>query len=193
MDPEGLRIMSDVATSKITRPKHDLYLEHAADYLARHDPAIVNIARCQYLAIDGSGAPGCPEFEASWNVLRRLAHTLKMGRYSHTAPLLECLLPDTLTWTLLVRTPDFITREDLAASHALQAVRLLPLVEGWCVQALHDGNLYDVPDTLDKMRECAALAGTEFYGTLHEIYLDEPHAHAPRHRRTILRQPLRDC
>ena len=185
--------MPAVATPKITPPKHDLYLEHAADYVARRDPAIVNIARCQYLAIDGSGAPGGLEFEASWNVLHRLALTLKHPGYHHTVPRLECLLPDTLTWTLLVRTPDFITREDLAVSHAVQAVRLLPLTEGWCVQALHDGNLYDVPATLDKMRECAALAGTEFYGTLHEIYLDEPHGHAPRHRRTILRQPLRDC
>jgi len=65
--------------------------------------------------------------------------------------------------------------------------------QGWAeMQALHDGNLYNVPDTLDEMRECAALAGMEFYGALHEIYLDEPLGHAPRHRRTILRQPLRD-
>src|SRR4051812_49205814 len=99
--PGAVTIMSAVAPSKLKPAKHDLYLEHAADYLARRDPAIVNIARCQYLAIDGSGTPRGPEFQASWNVLRRLAHTLKMGRYSHAAPRLECLLPDTLTWTLL--------------------------------------------------------------------------------------------
>ena len=185
--------MPAVATPKITPPKHDLYLEHAADYLARRDPAIVNIARCQYLAIDGSGTPDGPEFEVSWNLLRRVALTLKIGRQHHAIPRLEYLLPDAQTWTLLVRIPDFITRGHLAANPDLQSVRLLPLTEGWCVQALHDRNLYDLPATLDKMRECAALAGTEFYGTLHEIYLDEPRVHAPRHRRTILRQPLRDC
>jgi hypothetical protein len=198
--------MPAVAKSNNPTRKLDLYREHAADYAARLNPAIVNIARCQYLAIDGTGAPGGSEFEASIAALYAVAFTTKMahkfeGRDYGVAKL-EGLFPDLNTWTLLIRTPDFITRQNVEATvHKLlqkgktepvQAVRLLPLHEGWCVQALHVGPYSDEPATIAKMSECARHAGMEFSGTLHEIYLSDPRRVAPEKLRTILRQPLRD-
>jgi hypothetical protein len=115
---------------------------------------------------------------------------------------LEGLWPDSRKWTLLIRTPDFIIRRHIDAAIQkllrkgktvpVQAVRLLPLREGWCVQALHVGPYCDEPATLAKMAECAVQAGMEFSGTLHEIYLSDPRRVAPEKLRTILRQPLRD-
>ena len=195
-----------VATPKPKHVKLDLYREHAADYLARRDPAIVNIARCQYLAIDGAGAPGGPEFQACIGALYGVAFKMKMEQkttgHDYGVCKLEGLWPDTRTWSLLIRTPEFITKEHLDAAIAklirkgktdpVEAVRLLPLKEGWCVQALHVGPYSEEAATLNRMTECATQAGMEFYGTLHEIYLCDPRRVAPEKLRTILRQPVRD-
>jgi hypothetical protein len=198
--------MPVVATPNPSSQKIDLYRVHAADYVARRDPAIVNIARCQYLAIDGSGAPGGPEFQACIGALYNVAFTIKMGQKSgghdYAVAKLEGLWPDTRTWSLLIRTPDFIIKEHLDAAISklirknknipVEAVRLLPLKEGWCVQALHVGAYSDEPATIERMAECATQAGMEFYGTLHEIYLADPRRVPPEKLRTILRQPVRD-
>jgi hypothetical protein len=198
--------MPAVATSKPNHEKHDLYREHAAEYVARRDPAIVNIARAQYLAIDGSGAPGGSEFQACVEALYSVAFTVKMARKSagrnYAVCKLEGLWPDARTWCLLIRTPDYITKENLDAAvgklihkgkHApVEAVRLLPLREGWCVQAAHLGPYCRESETLARMRECASQAGMEFQGTLHEIYLTDPRRVVPERLRTILRQPLTD-
>jgi len=198
--------MSAIATSKPTHEKIDLYREHAAEYVARRDPAIVNIARCQYLAIDGSGAPGGPEFQACIGALYNVAFTIRMAQkfagHNYGVCKLEGLWPDARTWSLLIRTPDFITKEQLDAALAklirkgktvpVEAVRLLPLKEGWCVQALHIGAYSDEPATIEKMSGCASEAGMDFHGTLHEIYLSDPRRVTPERLRTILRQPVQD-
>ncbi len=198
--------MPAVAKPKLRNQKFDLYREHAADYAARLNPAIVNIAGCQYLAIDGAGAPGGEEFEACIAALYGVAFTTRMAQkcegQDYSVCKLEGLWPDSRKWTLLIRTPDFIIRQHIDAAIQkllrkgrtvpVQAVRLLPLREGWCVQALHVGPYCDEPATLAKMAECAVQAGMEFSGTLHEIYLSDPRRVAPEKLRTILRQPLRD-
>jgi hypothetical protein len=198
--------MSAIATPKPNHEKLDLYREHAADYAARRDPAIVNIARCQYLAIDGSGTPGGPEFQACIGALYKVAFTIKIARkfagQDYGVCKLEGLWPDARTWSLLIRTPDFVTKDYLDAAVAklirkraafpVEAARLLPLKEGWCVQALHVGPYSEEPATMEKMRECAAQAGMEFHGTMHEIYLADPRRVMAEKLRTILRQPVRD-
>jgi hypothetical protein len=198
--------MPAVGTSKRIQEKIDLYRQHAADYVARREPAIVNIARCQYLAIDGAGLPGGEEFQTCIGALYGVAFTIKMAQKFEARDYgvckLEGLWPELKVWTLLIRTPDFITKEHLdEAVKALlrkrkegpmESVRLLPLSEGWCVQALHVGPYSDEGATLDKMRECASEAGMDFHGTLHEIYLSDPRRVAPEKLRTMLRQPVRD-
>jgi hypothetical protein len=198
--------MSAVATLKPKHEKLDLYREHAADYAARRDPAIVNIARCQYLAIDGSGTPGGPEFQACVGAIYNVAFTIKMARKvagrDYGVCKLEGLWPDATTWSLLIRTPDYVTKESLDTAIAklirkgktvpVEAVRLLPLKEGWCVQALHLGPYSQESASMEKMSECAARAGMEFHGTMHEIYLSDPRRVVPEKLRTILRQPVRD-
>jgi hypothetical protein len=198
--------MPAVARPNLQNEKLDPYREHAADYAARLNPAIVNIARCQYLAIDGAGIPGGEEFEACIGALYGVAFTTKMAQkmegHDYGVCKLEGLWPDTRTWTLLIRTPEFVTRHHIDSAIKkliqkgktvpVQAVRLLPLNEGWCVQALHVGAYSDEPATIEKMAGCAAQAGMEFSGTLHEIYLSDPRRVTPEKLRTILRQPLRD-
>jgi hypothetical protein len=195
--------MPVVASAKT---KLDLYRLHAADYVARREPAIVNIARCQYLAVDGAGIPGGPEFQACIGALYSVAFTIKMTHkatgYNYGVCKLEGLWPELKIWTLLIRTPDFVTKEHLDSAIAkllregkdvpVQSVRLLPLKEGWCVQALHLGPYINEGPTLEKMRECAAQSGMDFHGTVHEIYLSDPRRVPPEKLKTILRQPLQD-
>lgn len=198
--------MPAVPKPHVRNEKLDLYREHSADYAARLDPAIVNIARCQYLAIDGAGAPGGEEFEVCIRALYGVAFTTRMTRklegHDYAICKLEGLRPDAEKWTLLIRTPEFVGKQlvDAAIRKLLQkgktlpvqTVRLLPLREGWCVQALHVGPYREESFTLAKMAGCALQAGMEFSGTLHEIYLSDPHKVAPQKLTTILRQPLRD-
>ena len=198
--------MPAVATPKRNQEKLDLYRQHAADYTARREPAIVNIARCQYLAIDGAGIPGGEEFQACIGALYGVAFTIKMAQKSsgrdYGVCKLEGLWPELKVWSLLIRTPDFITKEHLDTAimnlirkrkeGPIESVRLLPLKEGWCVQTLHVGPYSDEAGTLEKMRGCASEAGMDFHGTLHEIYLSDPRRVVPEKLRTILRQPLRD-
>ena len=112
--------MPAVPALKSNNSKIDLYREHAADYVARREPAIVNIARCQYLAIDGAGIPGGPEFQACIGALYNVAFTIKMalkaGGRDYGVCKLEGLWPEMKSWSLLIRTPDFVTREHLDAA-----------------------------------------------------------------------------
>ena len=90
--------MPSVATAKT---KLDLYRLHAADYVARREPAIVNIVRCQYLAVDGAGIPGGSEFQACIGALYSVAFTIKMtlkfSGHDYAVCKLEGLWPDSST------------------------------------------------------------------------------------------------
>ena len=108
---------------------------------------------------------------------------------------------DQWCWTLLIRTPDFITSADLDAARAAllakgkgpetQEVRLEPLAEGLCVQMLHVGPYQDESRTIEALEAFAAEQGLVFHGRHHEVYLSDPRRVPPERLRTILRHPVR--
>jgi hypothetical protein len=198
--------------------KLDLYAMHRAEYLAKREPAIVNVGPARYLAIEGRGAPEDASFEAAVGALYAVAFTVKMARkladtdYKVTA--LEGLwwtggkghhflhTPRTSwRWQLLIRTPDFVTKREVARAIAallergkpklVASVELIGTREGRCVQALHVGPYATEPETIARMLEVAAAAGYKAHGTHHEIYLSDPRRAKPEKLKTILRAPLR--
>jgi hypothetical protein len=104
------------------------------------------------------------------------------------------------SWQLLIRVPEFITKQHLANAiqkllerdkvEVVSRVTLETLDEGKCVQVLHVGPYTAEEPTLAKMRRFATDRGLSFNGRHHEIYLSDPRRVDAEKLRTILRQPV---
>jgi hypothetical protein len=200
------------------REKIDLYKVHEAEYAAARTPSLVKVGRAKYLAIEGQGAPGGEAFSAAVGALYGVAYTAKMTRkFSGREDYAVCKLeaqwwcgggPDfsaapreTWQWKLMIRTPAFVVRKDLAQAvstlvergkgQEVGRVRLESLAEGTCVQALHVGPYEKEPETIVSMQSFAASRGLAFHGRHHEIYLSDPRRVAPERLKTILRVPVK--
>ena len=205
-----------VAKKKTTQQKIDLYAQFKQEYVTPAAPVLVAIGPAKYLAIDGQGAPGGPRFTAAIGALYAVAFTVKMtrkfdGRQDYAVAKLEgrwyfdgdpaAVSREDWRWTLMIRTPAFVTPAELRkAVTTLRArnkppeiaeVRLELLKEGRCVQMLHVGPYEDESRSIDAMRAVADRQGLEFSGPHHEIYLSDPRRVPKTRLRTILRQPVR--
>ncbi len=198
--------------------KLDLFKAHKGDYAMPKTPALVHVGPATYLAIDGAGDPNGPGFAEALGALYGMAWTIKMtkkfgeGVEYKVAPL-EALwwrasgqpvtagMPaEDWRWTALIRTPDFITPQDLERAVAelkkkgkapgAERVRLERLEEGDCVQLLHVGPYAAETPNIEAMHAFAAAQGRALRGRHHEIYLSDPRRVPPERLRTIIRQPL---
>ena len=187
--------------------KVDLYATHKAEYIAPKKPEFVKVGPAHYLAIEGTGAPGEPQFQESIGALYATAYTIKMtskfaGKDYKVCPL-EGLywgdIPKEWHWKLLIRTPDFIGRAEWKAAQQKLAAKQNPLVpqvkleklkEGKCVQMLHVGPYDRVGETFTVMRERVEEEGLALHGLHHEVYLNDPRRVKPEKLKTILRMPV---
>jgi len=201
------------------KAKLDLHKRHKREYAAAKTPAIVEIGTGRYLAICGRGRPGGPAFSARVGALYGVAFTIKMarkqagkgdyvvagleGQYWTDAATTQPFDPplDSMSWRLLIRTPERVTERDLEAAvtalerggkgDGVREVVLLSMAEGSCVQMLHVGPYQMEPESIGRMSTFAAERGLEVHGWHHEIYLSDPARVPPERLRTILRLPVR--
>ena len=115
--------------------KLDLYKIHKADYAApKTKPQIVDIGSANYLTIKGKGEPGGDVFQAKIGGLYSMAFTIKMTRkFEQGQDYKVCCLEglwwgdkkkrdfwnqprNKWCWKLIIRTPDFINKTDMAAA-----------------------------------------------------------------------------
>jgi len=195
--------------------KLDLYAKHKNEYLASAMASFVRVGPASYLAFDGRGKPGAPDFATGIGAMLNVAFTVKMafkaaGR-DYAVTKVEALwwrdddtiapTKDTIwNWQLLIRVPPFVTQKELqAAADVLIAkgkpddvrrVHLIELHEDTCVQILHVGSYQEEGPTIAKMHAFAKMSGRSFNGKHHEIYLSDPNKTAGDKLRTILRQPV---
>ncbi len=201
-----------------TQTEIDLYKLHKTEYAAPRKPALVDIKPATYLAISGQGAPGGERFGESIGALYGVAFTVKMtrkfaGKQDYAVCKLEgqwwadgamnfAKLPrEQWQWKLLIRTPDFVSEQDVREAVAVllkrgkgedaKRVRLETLAEGRCVQMLHVGPYERESETVAVMAAFAEKQGLGFSGKHHEIYLSDPRRVPPERLKTILRQPVR--
>ncbi len=194
--------------------KLDLYVLHKDEYVAPKSPLLVKIKPAKYLAITGKGEPGGEVFTAKLGALYNMAFTIKMAQKFSGQDYKVCKLeglwwgnknkPDftgepksAWNWTLLIRTPDFITEKHLKEAVAklrekgkgaeVSEVKLKKLNEGLCVQMLHLGPYDEERKTIALMLAFAEQAGLSCHGLHHEIYLSDPRRVAPQKLKTILR------
>ena len=201
-----------------TQQKIDLYKLHKAEYAAARKPGIVQLKPAQYLAIDGQGAPRGEQFTNCIGALYGMAFTIKMTRkfaglgdykvcpleglwWSDSKRCFADVPKEQWQWKLLIRTPDFVAKDDLKKAvvvllkrgkgEAVKAVRLETIAEGRCVQMLHVGPYDKEPESIAIMKGFAEQQGLQFRGRHHEIYLSDPRRVAPERLRTILRVPVK--
>ncbi len=197
--------------------KIDLFKQHRDEYVGRKKPVIVTARRASYLSIEGRGEPGGEEFQARVGALYAAAYTLKFLSKGQGRDYVVCKLEavwwgdggdadfsglpkDQWRWRLMIRTPDFIGDDNLAAtiekvkakgqSPEIVDVRLTEFEEGRCVQQLHVGPYDTEGETLAQMHAFAEDQGLAFAGRHHEIYLSDPRRVEPARLRTILRMPV---
>jgi len=194
--------------------KIDLLALHKTEYAAPKKPVLVETKPATYLSITGIGQPGDTSFGAQIGALYSVAFTIKMtrkfsGKMDYTICKLEARWPELPAndkskpwkWELLIRTPDFVSPEELAAaarkliekgqSPEVNAVRLTKLDEGPCVQLLHVGPYAEEARTCATMLAFADSKGFAPAGFHHEIYFSDPRRVPPERLRTILRQPVK--
>ena len=202
-----------------TEEKLDLYKANKDEYSATRKPALVEVGPAKYLSVTGQGAPGGEAFQAAIGALYSMAFTIKMtrkfaGKGDYAVCKLEGLwwtdegegdfsrmAPEKWRWQLIIRTPDFIGRDDLDRAVAtlekkgkgagVQDVALESITEGFCVQMLHVGPYDREGESVALMRKFAEGKGYEIHGRHHEIYISDPRRVPPERLKTILRLPVR--
>jgi len=194
--------------------KLDLYKLHKAEYAMPSKPVLVRTKPARYLAISGQGAPGGSRFTACVGALYGVAFTVKMTRkFASKQDYSVCKLEgqwffggeppglpkDKWKWRLMIRTPDFISRENLKAavatllkrgkSREIEEVTLETIDEGVCVQMLHTGPYETENKSVALMQSFAEAKGLKLGVPHHEIYLSDPRRVPPEQLKTILRVP----
>lgn len=176
------------------------------------EPRVVEARPATCLGVQGRGPPGTTDFHDRIDALFRLAtrlqaeavvsgHGFALGPletlwWSDEGPL-EAVPRAAWRWLHLVRIPDTTTVHDLERARQnapggdpVHDVRLEPLDEGTCVQAMHRGPYDEVGATYARMMAFAAREGYGPAGRVHEVYLDDP-ATPPADLRTVCRVPVR--
>jgi hypothetical protein len=171
-----------------------------------------------YLMADGHGDPNtAPEYRLAVESLYSTAYAIKFmckerGRDFVVAPL-EGLWsapnPESFTarrkdewdWTMMIMVPDYVddapfrearARSERKLGKLSASLRLEPLAEGLCLQALHVGSYDDEGPLLARLHgEVMPDGGYGFAGPHHEVYLSDPRKTAPAKLRTVIRQPVR--
>lgn len=198
-------------------------------YVPPTRPTIVDVPEMTFLTVDGAGNPNdeAGEYARAIQALYSLTYTIKMspradhaldGFFEFAVPPLEGLwefpvelfdgvhVPkDALTWSSMIRMPEFVTDEILDWARVEVArkkpeadtslARLATWTEGLCVQIMHVGPYDTEPGSVARMHESAAAQGyavdLSHERRHHEIYLGDPRRTAPERLRTVVRHPIR--
>lgn len=200
--------------------KHD-WKKHEKDvYGAKPVPALMAVPAQNYSMIDGKGDPNGEDFSNRIAALYSWAYAVKMAYKSAAvhSPVAEgiddfavyplegiwkgqddkTLVKENLAYTLMIRQPDFITGDMVAA--ALEKVKKKkpnPLYgevrfatgqDGKCVHMLHCGAYDDEPASFEAMLRFARENGLQRAGDWHrEIYLNNAGRVEKSRLKTILR------
>lgn len=195
-------------------------------YQPKTTPSLIDVPAMAFLMIDGAGDPNTSqEYAQAVQALYGLAYAIKMnktweGYFEFVVPPLEGLwdadeefrngtratLDKTrLTWTAMLRQPDFVTQEVLEEAKRITArkkpeldlskVRLETWQEGLSIQIMHIGPYDMEPASVELMEQFTKGSGfqTDFSDKRrhHEIYLSDPKKAQIEKLKTIIRHPVR--
>lgn len=198
--------------------KYEWKKQEKALYGAGKTPTLVTVPRQNYIAISGSGNPNDRDFSDRVAALFSLAYAVKM-RYKAAAaqrrreiddfsvyPLEgvwelkggDTLIKENLEYTIMIRQPEFITEEMVAAAleqlktkkpnPLYEEIRFTAMQDGTCIEILHIGPYDEEPASFAKMARFAKEHGLTRTASGHrEIYLNNAKRAETARLKTILR------
>lgn len=205
--------------------KLDLSKKYKTYYNSKNTPELVVIEPAHFISISGKGDPSGQEFADHLQALYPVAYAIKFmckalnkdfvvakleglwsfdeQKYKITsmtdAP--KQIPRSEWTYQLLLRMPDFVTKELLATAiqtvwkkkqmELVKKVEWTEMKEGKAVQMLHTGPFANEPETLKQMMEFMHALDLQRNGLHHEIYLSDFRRTAPEKLKTILREPVK--
>ncbi|CRK83343.1 GyrI-like domain-containing protein [Neobacillus massiliamazoniensis] len=193
-------------------------------YIPKQKPELVTVPEQKFITVKGKGNPNSEEFSKRIEVLFSLAYAIRMmpkqgytpeGYFEYTVyPLeglwdlteegrkLDTLDKDELLYTIMIRQPDFVTKE--IVDRAFEIVRKKkpnPLLDevsfdtikdGLSVQILHIGSYDNEPQSFKKMKEFIEENHLEIATLRHrEIYLSDARKVEPAKLKTVLRYKVK--
>lgn len=201
-------------------------------YLPKAEPVLIDVHNMKFIWVAGKGNPNSEkgEYQEALQLLYALSFTIKMSKmgtrkienyFDYVVPPLEGFWwndgeknvdyekKDKFMWILLIRQPEFVTKEvfEWACEEVknkkginVEKAEFGELKEGLCVQMMHIGPYDDEPKTLEKIEEYIAInylkndIGNVQNGVVrrhHEIYLSDPRRTKPENLKTVIRIPVK--
>lgn len=203
--------------------KHEWKKQEKEIYGVKTKPCVIDIPAWKYIILSGSGNPNDEIFSDKVAALFSMAYKIKMA-YKAFAPKsneitdytvypLEgiwstasekgYLVKEELQYRIMIRQPDFITREMFDNSlEAVKSKKYNPyltdvsfetICDGMCIQVLHKGAFDDEPASFEIMDRYCMEHGYRRMGKEHrEIYLNNANRTDKANLKTILRYKVTD-
>ena len=192
-------------------------------YGVKTKPCVIDIPAWKYIILSGSGNPNDEIFSDKVAALFSIAYKIKMAYKTlaeksneitdYTVYPLEgiwsmasakgYLVKEELQYRIMIRQPDFITREMFDNSlEAVKSKKYNPyltdvsfetICDGMCIQVLHKGAFDDEPASFEIMDRYCMEHGYRRMGKEHrEIYLNNANRTEKASLKTILRYKVTD-
>ncbi|CAD5900723.1 hypothetical protein CKN99_13320 [Carnobacterium maltaromaticum] len=193
-------------------------------YIPKAVPTQITLPSFNYLTIEGKGNPNSVEFQEVVGALYAYSYAIRMlpkkgiipeGYFEYTVFPLEgfwtseekpkpgeAVDKDTLIYQLMIRQPDFVSKELVASLNEevakkigvelAEQVQFQQIEEGQVLQMLHVGSYDTESITFAEMEAYCEENNLEKIGKWHkEIYLSDPRKVIPDKQKTTLRFPIR--
>lgn len=203
--------------------KHEWKKHEKEIYGVKAKPCVLDIPAQKYIILSGRGNPNDEIFSDKVAALFSMAYKIKMA-YKAFAPKSneitdytvyplegmwsmasekEYLVKEELQYRIMIRQPDFITREMFDNSlEAVKSKKYNPyltdvsfetICDGMCIQVLHKGAFDDEPASFEIMDRYCMEHGYRRMGKEHrEIYLNNANRTEKVNLKTILRYKVTD-
>jgi hypothetical protein len=205
--------------------KIDLSKKHKAYYSALDRPELVEVEAAAFLCIQGKGDPSSEEFRQAVQALYASAYGIKFlcklrekdfvvakleGLWSYDKTKYASISMEEAptripradwTYTLMIRIPEFVTRQDLHQALEVarmkkkiafeQEIKRVEIPAHRAVQILHKGSFDKEPESLQEISSFMKEHAFQQGGQHHEIYLSDFRKTVPDKLRTILREPIK--
>ncbi|MEM7657464.1 MAG: GyrI-like domain-containing protein [Bacteroidota bacterium] len=205
-------------------PKHEWRKREKHLYLPKQEPTYIEIPGFSFLTISGAGNPNGATFTSCVQALYAVCYAIKMnakkladppaGYQDYTVYPLEGVWDlseagraaydggpidkDELVFQLMIRQPDFVSREFYEEMRTLahkkkpnpqiEKLRFERLEEGPCVHMMHLGSFDDEPASFERMEAFTEKQQLRRLSKVHrEIYLSDPRRTAEEKLKTVLR------
>lgn len=173
-------------------------------YGVKTKPCVIDIPAQKYIILSGNGNPNDEIFSDKVAALFSMAYKMKMAYKALAGKNNEITdYKEELQYRIMIRQPDFITREmfdnALAVVKARKNIPYLTdisfetICDGRCVQVLHKGAFDDEPASFEVMDRYCMEHGYKRMGKEHrEIYLNNANRTDKANLKTILRYKVTD-